>query len=84
MIHYQLVEPSLAYKDEYLNMISEWKSTGEHMVPFVLRFDCTDFDAFLSKIHELKTGPNLGENKVNSSTYLLVNEEGRVLGAANI
>lgn len=83
MDEYLLVEPSRDYHDEYLNMINEW-SALERMVPFVLEFECTDFDTFLSEIQKLKTSQSLEDNKVNSSTYWLVNSNGRVLGAANI
>ena len=80
----RLVEPSYEYRDEYLQMIEEWKSTGERMVPFVLRHDCSNFDAFLKEMHLLKTSPNLGEGKVNCSTYWLVNDDKKVIGAVNI
>jgi predicted acetyltransferase len=53
-------------------------TTGKRMVPFVLRFDCTDFDAFLQEMYRLKTSPNLGEDKVNSSTFWLVNVDRKV------
>lgn len=79
-----LIEPSLEYRDEYLDMINEWSNTGERMIPFILRFDCSNFDSFLEEIQNLKTSKDRGENKVNSSTFLLVNNEGRVLGATNI
>ena len=84
MSGYELVEPSMEYRDEYLDMIREWMETGENMVPFVLKFDCADFDAFLRELHRLKTGSDLGSGKVNSSTYWLVNADRRVLGAVNI
>ena len=80
----KLIEPSLEYEDEYLDMINEWRSTGERMIPFVLRLDCSNFDSFLDEVHKLKTSKDLGKNKVNSSTFLLVNKKGRVLGASNI
>lgn len=79
-----LVEPSLDYRHEYMDMIQEWKDTGEKMVPFVLRFDCSDFDAFLLELHRLKSSQSLGDGKVNSSTYWLVNSASKVLGAVNI
>lgn len=80
----KLIEPSLEYQDAYLDMIDEWRSTGERMIPFILRYDCSNFDSFLEEIHNLKTSKDLGKNKVNSSTFILVNNEGRVLGATNI
>jgi len=78
MDDYMLVEPSHEYREAYLDMIHEWQRTGERMVPFVLRFDCTDFDAFLQEMYRLKTSPNLGEDKVNSSTFWLVNADRKV------
>jgi predicted acetyltransferase len=34
-----LIEPSIDYKEEYVEMIKEWEVTGEVMVPFVLKFE---------------------------------------------
>lgn len=80
----RLVEPSIEYQEAYLHMISEWKNTGERMIPFVLRLNCSHFESFLEEMRNLQTGKRLEPGKVNSSTYWLVNEEGRILGAANI
>lgn len=40
----RLVEPSLAYREAYLEKTGEWKAIGEKMVPIVLRLDCSDFE----------------------------------------
>lgn len=79
-----LVEPSKEYQFEYLEMIEEWKATGEKMVPFTLRFDNSDFDAFLQEIQHQKEGQLQNEGMANNSTYWLVNSDCRVLGAVNI
>ncbi|PAD74696.1 GNAT family N-acetyltransferase [Paenibacillus campinasensis] len=84
MEEYILIEPSYDYKDEYIDMIEEWKATGEKMTPFVLRFDYSDFDKFLYEIMNLKTSKNLGTNRANSSTYWLTNTNKRIIGAVNI
>lgn len=80
----KLVEPTKAYQTEYLDMIEEWKATGEKMVPFTLRFDCSDFDVFLQAIQHQKEGQFENENMANNTTYWLVNSSRRILGAVNI
>lgn len=82
--HLYLVEPSNDYQVEYLDMINEWKSTGEKMVPFTLRFDCSDFDTFLLELQYQKEGLLQNENAANNSTFWLVNADRRALGAVNI
>ncbi|MGZ9583675.1 GNAT family N-acetyltransferase [Paenibacillus marinisediminis] len=65
-------------------MIEEWSQTGERMVPFVLRFDYSDYDGLLKELADLKAGINLAEHAVSSSTYWLIGANKRVLGAVNI
>ncbi|MDU5947066.1 MAG: hypothetical protein E6Z15_08315, partial [Paenibacillus macerans] len=45
-----LIEPAKAYQSQYIEMIEEWKETGEKLVPFVLKFDYEDFDSFLERL----------------------------------
>ncbi|WP_025028447.1 GNAT family N-acetyltransferase [Caldalkalibacillus mannanilyticus] len=80
----RLVEPSEEYKAEYLNMIQEWEKTGERMVPFTLRYDCSDFTLFLQEMNHLKVGENVNERTGNSSTFWLVHSNKKVVGAVNI
>lgn len=79
-----LIEPSERFKKEYIEMIDEWSITGERMIPFVLRYDYSDFNLFLNQINNLKQGIGLKENTVSSSTYWLINTDGKVVGAVNI
>ncbi len=79
-----LIEPTREYQTEYLDMIEEWKTTGEKMVPFTLRFDCNDFDVFLQEIRHQKEDHLENEKMANNTTYWLVNADRRVLGAVNI
>lgn len=80
----RLIEPSIEYREAYLDMIQEWQATGERMIPFTLRIDCTDFNAFLQEIQRQKTGQHLNERTVNNTTYWLIDSTNRVLGAINI
>jgi predicted acetyltransferase len=74
-----LIEPSKDLKNQYIEMIEEWKGTGEKMVPFVLRFDYEDFDSLLVKLIFLRDNPIEDENTVNSSTFWLVEDKKRVV-----
>lgn len=65
-------------------MIEEWSRTEEKMVPFILRYDYSDFEQFLKEMEKLKQGIDLQPNIVSSSSYWFVTEQGEVIGAASI
>lgn len=79
-----LIEPSKDFKNQYIEMIEEWKEIDEKMVPFVLRFDYEDFDSFLDRIKNLRDNLIEDERTVNSSTLWLVEDKVRIVGAVNI
>lgn len=83
-VEVRLIEPSIQYKDSFLDMIQEWEQTGEKMVPFVLRMDTSDFSSYIDLLRNMETESTEGKKTVNSSTYWLVNDEDKVLGAVNI
>lgn len=80
----RLIKPTIKLKNEYLDMLEDWKKAGEKLVPWVLSFDPSNFPAMLEKLEHMSLGIGLNENQVESSTYWLVNDENRVLGATNI
>ncbi len=65
-------------------MISEWKDTGEKMIPGVLTYDPSDFKALITKLDNESKGIGLREGHVPASTYWLVQDDNKVLGAVNI
>ncbi|SFS40826.1 hypothetical protein [Paenibacillus sp. 453mf] len=79
-----LIEPSFQYKDEYLDMVSEWKNSGEKLIPWALRFDSTNFQSMIDELTRLRNDTDLEENKVNRSTFWLANQDRRLLGVVNI
>lgn len=79
-----IIEPSIDFKNQYIEMIEEWKGTGEKMVPFVLRYEYEEFDLFLEKLIKLRDEPIMDEKTVNSSTFWLVEDNEIVVGAVNI
>ena len=64
----KLIKPTIELEDEYMDMIREWKAQEGKLIPWVLGFDASD----------------LPEGMVEHSTYWLVNENNRILGAVNI
>jgi predicted acetyltransferase len=39
----RLVKPTVDLKQEYLDMLAEWKAEGGNLVPWVLGFEADDF-----------------------------------------
>jgi predicted acetyltransferase len=79
-----LLKPTVELKEEYLSFYQEWKDSGEMMVPWVIEKDPSDFDAMVQSLLESEKGINLAEGWVPDSTFWLINENNRVLGAVNI
>lgn len=80
----KLVEPALAFEKEYREMLKEWHDTGEHLVPFVLNFDSSDFGKLVEQLHGFKNGIEIPDTFVPHSTFWLVNPENKILGVVNI
>lgn len=79
-----LVKPTVGLEKEYLDFYQEWKASGEDMIPWVIEKDPTDFQEMVQFLLNNEKGNNLPEGWVRDSTYWLVNESYRVLGAVNI
>lgn len=80
----RLVRPTVELKDEYLEMLNEWKQTGEKFVPWVLHHDSSDFAVMIEKLNGYSHGIGIREGFVEHSTYWGVTESKRVIGAVNI
>lgn len=80
----RLEKPSIELKQQYLDMLEEWKTSGEMLVPGILSEDTSDFQALITKFENYSMGRGLWGNLVPNSTYLLVREDNKVLGAVNI
>lgn len=39
----RLIKPNVSLKNEYFDMILEWKKSGEELIPWSLNLDTTDF-----------------------------------------
>lgn len=80
----ELVRPTLDLENEYLDFYKEWKESGENMVPWVISKDPSDFQAMIYFLQENEKGENLPEGWVPDSTFWLVNDKNKILGAVNI
>ncbi|MBM6996007.1 GNAT family N-acetyltransferase [Paenibacillus sp. DXFW5] len=80
----KLVKPHQNLKDEYLSFYQEWKESGEEMVPWVISRDPSSFEAMLEFLEDHEKGDGLPEGWVSDSTFWLIDDKSRVLGAVNI
>lgn len=51
-LNLRLTLPTVELETEYLEMLNDWKSTGERLIPFVLKMDPADFPAMVGKLHD--------------------------------
>lgn len=80
----RLVKPNVSLKNEYLEMVLEWKETGEELIPWSLNFDTTDFHFMIESLNGYSKGIGLPDGFVECSTYWLVNKNNKILGAIDI
>ncbi|MDP2808349.1 MAG: GNAT family N-acetyltransferase [bacterium] len=78
----QLIEPSLSYKDQYIDFMEDWKSTGEVLVPSVLSMEYSNFDEYIQKLNNFSLGIGLPVGFVPHSTFWMVSDD-RIIGASN-
>ncbi|MFJ7725107.1 GNAT family N-acetyltransferase [Neobacillus sp. NPDC097160] len=79
-----LTRPTIELKSEYLSFYQEWKESGEEMIPWVISKDPSNFQEMIQFLLDSEKGINLPENWVPDSTFWLVNELNKVVGAVNI
>jgi predicted acetyltransferase len=80
----KLIKPTIKLEHEYMDMIKEWKALEDKLIPWVLGFDASDFSALVERFENCSNGVGLQEGMVAHSTYWLVNDNNRVVGAVNI
>ena len=80
----ELIPPSARLCDSYRSLVAEFVANGEPLVPFVLSFDSTDFDAFLARLSDCAAGVGVPDGFVAHSTFWLVRDDAEVVGVSNI
>jgi predicted acetyltransferase len=80
-----LVKPDVKYQRQYMEMLDEWKATGEMLIPWVLQEDHSDFKAMTEKFERYAQGQDVPEGFVPSSTFWAYETEtDQIVGAVNI
>lgn len=80
----RLIDPTEDLKKEYLDMILEWKESGEELIPWSLTLDTTDFNLMIKTLNGYRKGINLPDGFLECSTYWLINKSNKILGAIDI
>jgi len=78
----KLVEPTIELEEQYLDMLADWHQTGEVLVPFVLKYEHSDFAAMVQRLLDFKSVADDGF--VCCSTYWLLTEDNTMVGVSNL
>ncbi|MCJ8008483.1 GNAT family N-acetyltransferase [Lederbergia wuyishanensis] len=84
MSQIKLVEPSMKYRESYLDMIAEWHEANENVVPFVLKMETDNFEKMVQELKGFSQGMGIPETFVPHTTYWLMNEHENIIGVINI
>ena len=78
----KLVKLNEIYKEQFFDMMNEWTSTNEKIVPYAIRkIDYHYFDIYIKNLDNKKEGKNL----VPSSVYFCLDDEiNKFVGAVDI
>jgi predicted acetyltransferase len=75
----------MEFREQYLLFYEDWKSSGEDIVPWVVEQDPSNFETLLEFLYSEDSEEKLTNSAwVPHSTYWLMNEENRLVGAVNI
>ncbi|MGM8216064.1 GNAT family N-acetyltransferase [Bacillaceae bacterium W0354] len=79
----KLIKPTIEMEYEYFDYINEWLKAEEEIVPSTFRYFPKDYHKFLEKLR--RDGKvEQPDGRVPATTYILVQDSGRWLGACNI
>lgn len=79
-----LIKPAVELEKEYLEFYREWVDSEEEMVPWVISRDPSNFSEMVEFLQNNEKGIDLPEDWVPDSTYWLINEDSKIVGAVNI
>lgn len=80
----RLVEPKISLKNEYLNMLTEWRKYGGELIPWSLNLDTISFNSLVESLKGYSNGIGLPDGFFPFTTFWLINNENKVLGAIEI
>jgi predicted acetyltransferase len=79
----ELVSPTRALEVSYRGHVAEFVARGEHLVPFSIGFDLSDFGALLQRLEGCSKGVGV-DGFVPHSTFWLVRGGSEVVGVSNL
>ncbi len=80
----QLIDPQPRYETAYRDFLADYQASGEKLIPFVLRFDCSDFSAYLEQLRGFSQGIDVPETFGPHSTFWLLAGNNQITGVINI
>lgn len=80
----RLAFPTVNMESAYRQLISDWESEWENVVPWILREDASDFPAWVEKLEGFTRGEGVKETFVPNSTYFLLDAADQIVGVVNI
>ena len=79
-----LTAPAPELEPAYRSFLADYQASGETLVPFTLRLDCTDFSRYLEQLQGFTQGIDVPEIMGAHSTFWLLTSAGEISGAINI
>lgn len=79
---YQLVKPTLSYKDKYMDYIKDWGD--ESMTPLTSDMKNMTYEDLLDYFYHAEHDINLPSGYVPDSNYFFVDENDQIIGFVNI
>jgi predicted acetyltransferase len=83
MAKLRLVKPTAELSQSHAELVGEFKTAGEELVPWVLDEVGSDFNSYLSWLEDQSRGIRLNEGFVPNSTFWLVSN-GEIVGVINL
>ncbi len=80
----KLIKTTLEMKNEYYDYIKEWEESKEEIVPYSARLLGDTYEEWLKKTIKFEEKETCPLNFVSASTYFLVREDKKIIGAINI
>lgn len=80
----KLVNPSDISESEYDSFIADFMRANERMVPYSLYQKGKGFQGYIRSLNDESSGIGIPDNWVPSSTFFLVDDNGKIYGAVNI
>ena len=80
----ELLRANNEMKEQHHDFISEWENKGEDMTPYSVRLLDMSYEAWLDYTEKIENKDTCPPHLVPAHTYLLTDENKRILGAINV